>query len=68
MPIYEFACRDCGHRFETLVFNDAEAVLCPHCESKHLTKLISAHSVGATQPDTPCSEAVCGQGACPACE
>ena len=40
MPLYEYACRECEHTFETLVF-DGEKVECPQCRSDHLERLLS---------------------------
>jgi len=41
MPLFEFACRQCGHRFETLVTGN-RAPECPECRSADLEKLVSA--------------------------
>lgn len=41
MPIYEYACRPCGHRFETLVRASAPQPECPHCRSTDLAKQLS---------------------------
>lgn len=42
MPIYEYVCRGCRHRFEALVrLSDTDAVACPSCRSRDLEKLIS---------------------------
>ncbi|MDX8412433.1 MAG: zinc ribbon domain-containing protein [Mariprofundaceae bacterium] len=68
MPIYEYACQSCSHRFETLVMNQSEKVECPACHGDKLEKLLSAHAVGSGSPDTPCGMPPCGAGACPACE
>ena len=40
MPMYEYACQQCEHTFETLVFN-GEKVACPECASEKLEKLLS---------------------------
>ncbi len=40
MPLYEYACKQCEHVFEALVF-DGEAVDCPECHSKKLERLMS---------------------------
>jgi putative FmdB family regulatory protein len=45
MPIFEYACHDCGHQFETLVRSGTVAA-CPGCGSTALGKLLS---VFATQ-------------------
>ena len=43
MPIYEYACRSCGHQFETIQ-KASEPVLtdCPACGEAALRKLLSA--------------------------
>ena len=34
MPIYEYECRNCGHRFERIQkFSDAPASECPECHN-----------------------------------
>jgi putative FmdB family regulatory protein len=40
MPIFEYVCRKCRHRFEKIVFG-AEAPECPSCASKSLEKQLS---------------------------
>jgi putative FmdB family regulatory protein len=40
MPMYEYACQDCEHTFEALVF-DGEQVDCPECHSDKLERLLS---------------------------
>ena len=43
MPIYEYQCRECGHRLEKLQkMNDAPLTQCPACGAESLTKLVSA--------------------------
>ena len=37
MPIYEYACHDCGKQFETLVRSDTVPA-CPACGSVQLEK------------------------------
>jgi len=71
MPIYEYQCHHCDHRFEALVRNSSERTLCPNCgDDDHLQRLISAHAIGSGTPETacgnaPCSPApACGNGGC----
>ncbi len=45
MPLYEYECRDCGHRFEAFV-TKAKDPTCPECHSKNLEKLLSVFGVG----------------------
>ena len=65
MPIFEYVCRKCEHRFEKLVYGRQEPE-CPACHGRKLEKQLSvfAPSVkgagGAPQPQTlaPCGS--CG--------
>jgi putative FmdB family regulatory protein len=43
MPVYEFACKRCGARFEELVSaaNNGPRLLCPRCGSAELERLFS---------------------------
>jgi putative FmdB family regulatory protein len=42
MPIYEYECSTCGHRFEKMVRIGATAPPCPQCSASEVRKLISA--------------------------
>jgi putative FmdB family regulatory protein len=46
MPIYEFSCRKCGHRFEELVGSHvgvaAKEIRCPECGAAEPERLISS--------------------------
>ena len=41
MPIYDYACRRCGQRFELLVLT-ATTEACPSCQSEDLERLLSS--------------------------
>ncbi len=41
MPIYEYQCRECGHRFEYLVLKSTPPAECPVCGKQDLTQLVS---------------------------
>jgi putative FmdB family regulatory protein len=47
MPIYEYKCRRCGHRFEYLVLSSTPAAKCPSCNKKDLEQLISLSAVSS---------------------
>jgi putative FmdB family regulatory protein len=47
MPLFEFTCRICGHRFETLVLGNRTAS-CPKCSSADLEKLYSTFAAGSS--------------------
>jgi len=63
MPIFEYACNDCGHEFEALV-RSSTVPECPSCHSKELKKLLSVFATtgtstgAATMMPSPC-------GSCP---
>ena len=43
MPIYEFACRSCGHHFDHLQkMSDADPTVCPTCHAEQLHRMLSA--------------------------
>jgi putative FmdB family regulatory protein len=43
MPIYEYACQDCGHEFETLQKMSEDPLrVCPACQAPSLRRLVSA--------------------------
>ena len=44
MPIYEYRCEACEHRFETLV-RGAETPVCPTCGSATLARELSTFAV-----------------------
>jgi putative FmdB family regulatory protein len=45
MPIYEFQCQACGHRFERLQkMSDADPDTCPACGEPRVGRMLSAPS------------------------
>jgi len=73
MPVYEYYCKDCGNKFETLrPMNKADApIACPKCHGKHTSRAISvfaAHSEGKAISGTSSGGcASCGGGTCSTC-
>jgi putative FmdB family regulatory protein len=76
MPIFEYICKECDHRFE-LIVNGNKKAACPDCQSRRLEKQLSVFAVNAragpstgavreTLPMAPCGS--CGDprgpGAC----
>ena len=47
MPVYEYECRECGHRFEYLVLHSSPAAACPACQKTDLEQLISMCAVSS---------------------
>jgi putative FmdB family regulatory protein len=46
MPLYEYECRSCRHRFELLVRESTE-LACPACHGHDLEKQLSVFAVSA---------------------
>lgn len=44
MPIYEYACRSCGHEFEELQKVGAEPPPCPECAADEVGRKVSRTS------------------------
>jgi putative FmdB family regulatory protein len=44
MPIFEYLCRGCGHRFEKIV-RGGDAPDCPECRGRELEKQLSVFAV-----------------------
>jgi putative FmdB family regulatory protein len=57
VPIYEFRCESCGHRFEELVGShvgtDESSVRCPKCGAERVERLISGSYAPIQQQMTP---------------
>lgn len=46
MPIYELACRECGHQYERIVsFSSTVLPACPACSSVEVTRLLSQPAI-----------------------
>jgi putative FmdB family regulatory protein len=73
MPLFEYRCESCGHRFEQLT-RAGVAPACPKCQGEQLEKQLStfAVSVQGSSPgtgipaDSPCARCGVpgGPGAC----
>ena len=48
MPLYDYLCRKCGHRFEELV-RLGETPPCPACRAKNPERLFSASAAVSTE-------------------
>jgi len=49
MPVYEYRCKDCGGQYEVFHIGReiVDDVVCPACQSKSHTRLMSVSNVGA---------------------
>jgi putative FmdB family regulatory protein len=64
MPLFEYACRECDHRFELLV-RASTRLECPKCSSTALDKQLSVFAVstpssGSAQMSAPSPCGMCG--------
>lgn len=59
MPIYEYACKDCGRQFEELVMqrDQADSIACKYCHSPNTDRLMSGSAIVNKTPSL---------GGCPA--
>ena len=66
MPIFEYTCQSCGHRFEHLTRGNQEAS-CPACEGGALAKHLSTFAVRANANAAPRADAAAAPGPCGSC-
>jgi putative FmdB family regulatory protein len=64
MPIFEYACDDCGTKFEKLVRRSDEKILCPQCGESHLSTQFSTFSAHANGRPKEASMPSCPSGMC----
>lgn len=78
MPIYEYRCEPCDHRFETLVRSASDVARCPRCGGLEVSKefsvpaaaqsgqssssLPSLPACGGGGPGGMCGGGMCGMG------
>lgn len=67
MPLYEFQCKQCGHRFEKLYKHTetGDNLNCTRCGSSELRRLISGFSAPGTGGQNKCAS--CKGGNCGSC-
>jgi putative FmdB family regulatory protein len=62
MPLFEYACRACGQKFEYLT-RAGQTPACPSCASAELEKQLSVFAVSSSAPSPapfPASSGACG--------
>ena len=64
MPIYEYECKKCDTKFETLVLGE-EKVECPECGDEKVEKLFSSFGVKSNGLKTTLPQAGGGCGCTP---
>jgi putative FmdB family regulatory protein len=63
MPLFEYLCRECQRRFETLVTGDRQPA-CPSCQGHDLEKQISTFAVSTSSSSRTGAGSM---GACGSC-
>lgn len=64
MPVYEYQCKRCQHRFEELVYG-SERIACPRCHKFELEQQLSvfhssSQSGSASNPEPQAGCGTCG--------
>jgi putative FmdB family regulatory protein len=62
MPIFEYRCQDCGHKFEAILMGGQTAE-CPKCHTVRLEQQLSTFAV-STGVSSASLDASCGQTNC----
>lgn len=65
MPIFEYVCTKCEHRFEALIFGNEKAA-CPKCQSKELAAQLSLFAV-SSHGSSSSARSDAPSGACGSC-
>jgi putative FmdB family regulatory protein len=56
MPMFEYACPNCGHVFEKLVLRrSAKAPECPKCGGDEVEQIFSAFATASGKRGTACA-------------
>ena len=61
MPIFEYLCAECGHKFEAIVLGGQKPD-CPKCHTAKLEQQLStfsAHSHASAAPPAGCGQSSC---------
>lgn len=66
MPIFEYACQDCGRRFEALVRSDTRPE-CPGCRSRKLDKQLSVFATASAEASSGSADVMAEMGPCGSC-
>ncbi|MDA8097139.1 MAG: zinc ribbon domain-containing protein [Clostridia bacterium] len=69
MPIYEFRCDKCGHKFEKLcpMGETGENLKCPECNQRYPQKLVSGFAAPGANGGSGASCGGCTASSCAGC-
>ncbi len=65
MPIFDFGCSHCGHKFERMISNEEKKnICCPQCGTPEIKQLLSVFNTGSRGEKNafPCQAACSGNG------
>jgi putative FmdB family regulatory protein len=62
MPIFEYRCESCGHKFEAILLGERTPE-CPKCHTEKLEKQLSTFAVSA-KSSSAAPVSGCGQANC----
>jgi putative FmdB family regulatory protein len=62
MPLFEYECSGCHHKFEVLI-RGSEKASCPKCGSADIEKCLSVFAVSTKSPAPAAASSACA--ACP---
>ncbi len=63
MPIFEYRCESCGHKFEAILFG-SQTPECPKCHTGKLEKQLSTFAAVSKSSSTAVPGTGCGQANC----
>ncbi len=66
MPIFEYLCRDCGKKFEAIVYGGQKPD-CPHCHSRKLEQQLSVFAVAGGSKSADPGGIEAGPSPCGSC-
>jgi len=66
MPIFEYVCRQCDHRFEKIVYGESKPE-CPECRSRKLDKQLSVFAAATRGAGASAAHADFGPSPCGSC-
>lgn len=64
MPLYEYSCSECGHRFEILqrIGEGADGLTCPKCDASRVEKQFSTFASTSDGSTGAAAAGGCGAG------
>jgi len=61
MPLFEYICLKCNHKFEELVMHSDDEVKCPECGNDLVTKQLSSFASSSLARGSNCNPSSCSK-------